>query len=100
MPPKAHPRPLGVTYLPEERAYNFALYTKHATAVTLLLYSETIPPPPRHLPELQFPRNKRAESGTAACPSPASNAHAITLIRSTVPSTSPKATASTKQDPL
>ncbi|MBV8779833.1 MAG: glycogen-debranching protein [Phycisphaerae bacterium] len=35
------PSPLGVTWIPEEQAYNFALYSKHATAVTLLLYSET-----------------------------------------------------------
>jgi isoamylase len=32
------PSPLGVTWIAEEQAYNFALYSKHATAVTLLLY--------------------------------------------------------------
>ena len=32
------PLPLGVTYIPEEQAYNFALYSKNATEVTLLLY--------------------------------------------------------------
>jgi glycogen operon protein len=32
--------PLGVTWLAEEEAFNFALYSKHATAVTLLLYGE------------------------------------------------------------
>ncbi|HTW28284.1 MAG TPA: isoamylase [Acetobacteraceae bacterium] len=30
--------PVGVTYIAGEDAYNFALYSKHATAVTLLLY--------------------------------------------------------------
>lgn len=30
--------PLGVTYLPAEQAYNFALYSKHATQVILRLY--------------------------------------------------------------
>jgi glycogen operon protein len=30
--------PLGVTWLPREQAFNFALYSKHCTAVTLLLY--------------------------------------------------------------
>ena len=35
------PGPLGATWLPEEEAFNFALYSKHATHVTLLLYSET-----------------------------------------------------------
>ena len=34
------PMPLGVTYLPEENAYNFALYSKNAKEVTLLLFSE------------------------------------------------------------
>ena len=34
------PLPLGVTYIPEERAYNFALYSKNATEVTLLLYNK------------------------------------------------------------
>ena len=34
------PSPLGVTWIEEERAYNFALYTKHAWGVTLLLYAE------------------------------------------------------------
>jgi len=32
------PTPLGVTWIAEQQAYNFALYSKHATAVTLLLY--------------------------------------------------------------
>jgi len=31
--------PLGVTHLKAEGAYNFALYSRHATGVTLLLYS-------------------------------------------------------------
>jgi glycogen operon protein len=34
------PTPLGVTYLPEERAYNFALYSRNASEVTLLLYGK------------------------------------------------------------
>ncbi|HLH36348.1 MAG TPA: isoamylase [Alloacidobacterium sp.] len=34
------PSPLGVTWIEDEAAYNFALYSRHATAVTLLLYSE------------------------------------------------------------
>src|SRR5690606_24972417 len=32
------PLPLGVTWIPDENAYNFALYSKHAHSVTLLLY--------------------------------------------------------------
>lgn len=33
------PIPLGVTRIREQSAYNFAIYSKHATRVTLLLYS-------------------------------------------------------------
>ncbi|MCB0638090.1 MAG: hypothetical protein KDC54_15780, partial [Lewinella sp.] len=32
--------PLGATWVADEGAYNFALYSKHATAVTLLLFRE------------------------------------------------------------
>jgi len=34
------PAPLGVTWLEDEQAVNFALYSKHATEVTLLLYGQ------------------------------------------------------------
>ena len=34
------PFPLGPTKIEEEDAYNFALYSKHAESVTLLLYTE------------------------------------------------------------
>lgn len=34
------PAPLGVTWIAAEQAYNFALYARHATDVTLLLYTE------------------------------------------------------------
>ena len=33
------PTPLGITYIPDERAFNFALYSQNAREVTLLLYS-------------------------------------------------------------
>ena len=35
------PFPLGATRIEEEDAYNFALYSKHAESVTLLLYTES-----------------------------------------------------------
>ena len=35
------PFPLGATWVAEDDAYNFALYSKHAQSVTLLLYSES-----------------------------------------------------------
>ena len=33
------PQPLGTVRLSEEEGYNFALYSRHATSVTLLLYA-------------------------------------------------------------
>ena len=33
------PYPLGVSWCAEDRAYNFALYSKHATTVQLLLFA-------------------------------------------------------------
>lgn len=40
------PRPLGCTWVAEEKAFNFAIYSKHAEALTLLLYTkdETLAP--------------------------------------------------------
>ena len=35
---EGQPHPLGATWVPDEQAFNFALYSRHATAVTLLLY--------------------------------------------------------------
>jgi len=42
------PYPLGVTPIPSEAAYNFALYAKHATGITLELYAGTDPIRPIH----------------------------------------------------
>jgi len=39
------PNPLGITFIEDERTYNFALYSKHATSITLYLYPE---PDPEH----------------------------------------------------
>jgi len=33
--------PLGVAWIEEEQAFNFALYSKHASQVTLLLYADS-----------------------------------------------------------
>ena len=35
------PYPLGVSWCADERAYNFALYSKHATTVRLLLFADS-----------------------------------------------------------
>ncbi len=52
------PAPLGIKYISEEHAYNFALYSKHATGVTLLLYScnDTVTPLDSYT--FQFPQNR------------------------------------------
>ncbi|HEU0039208.1 MAG TPA: hypothetical protein VFR76_08035, partial [Verrucomicrobiae bacterium] len=34
------PCPLGATWVESEQAWNFALFSRHATGVTLLLYGE------------------------------------------------------------
>ena len=39
------PHPLGVSWVSEEQAYNFALYSEHAENVTLLLYGEDVATP-------------------------------------------------------
>src|SRR4051794_39544242 len=52
------PQPLGATYLAEERAYNFALYSRHATGVTLLLFgADDLVTPQQRVP-LTHLRNK------------------------------------------
>jgi glycogen operon protein len=50
--------PLGVTWLPGERAYNFALYSRHATGVTLLLYRDGDPVNPVFSYRMDPLRNK------------------------------------------
>jgi isoamylase len=39
-PAEGTPYPLGATWVAEERAFNFALHSRHATAVTLLLFAD------------------------------------------------------------
>jgi glycogen operon protein len=50
--------PLGVTWVEGEAAWNFAVYSKHATAVTLLLYAEANPASPLRRVRLDPLRNK------------------------------------------
>jgi glycogen operon protein len=45
------PQPLGWTWVPEEKSCNFALYSRHATGVTLLLYArQDLVNPARRIP--------------------------------------------------
>jgi isoamylase len=52
------PHPLGATWIAPEQAYNFALYSKHATGVVLLLYSERDAVNPVFIRRLIYPYNK------------------------------------------
>ena len=52
------PSPLGVIWIEEEQAYNFAIYSRHADEVTLLLYGDRdFATPLRSIP-FEFPHNK------------------------------------------
>jgi glycogen operon protein len=57
---EGRPYPLGVTPIPADAAYNFALYSKHATDVTLELYAEADPATPIHRQPLDPRLNKSA----------------------------------------
>ncbi len=52
------PLPLGASWCAAEQAWNFALYSKHAEQVTLLLYSATDPVQPLRSYRLDYLRNK------------------------------------------
>ncbi len=52
------PVPLGATWIESEDAVNFALYSKHATSVTLLLFSAADPTNPLRICQLDYLRNK------------------------------------------
>jgi isoamylase len=52
------PWPLGVRKLESEDAYNFAIYSRHATGITLLLYSEADPANPLWEFHFQHPAHK------------------------------------------
>jgi isoamylase len=52
------PLPLGVTWIEEEQAYNFALHAEHAESVALLLYASTDVVNPLLTFRFDFLRNK------------------------------------------
>jgi glycogen operon protein len=52
------PNPLGLSYCAEECAYNFALYSKHATNVRLLLFTADEPVEPERVIDLDPRINK------------------------------------------
>jgi len=51
------PGPLGATWIRDEQAWNFALYSRHASHVTLLLYTANLTTPIREL-RLDYTRHK------------------------------------------
>jgi glycogen operon protein len=53
--------PLGATWIEEEESYNFALYSEHATGLTLLLYSDREAAVPVYRHELNYLKNKTAD---------------------------------------
>src|SRR5580765_4263722 len=50
--------PLGAQWIEAEKAFNFALYSRHATAVTLLCYREKDPATPVSEFQLEHPAHK------------------------------------------
>lgn len=52
------PSPLGVSWVESAKAYNFALYSKHAESVTLLLYAEADLVTPVFVYRLDYLKNK------------------------------------------
>lgn len=60
--------PLGATWLEEEKAYNFAIYSKDADSVTLLLYGEQEFSTPIQTVPFEFPRNKTSRIWHACVP--------------------------------
>src|SRR6187431_2870443 len=57
---EGNPSPIGTTWIESERAWNFSLFSRHATGATLLLYGDD-PKNPVHRFELDPVQNK---SGT------------------------------------
>jgi glycogen operon protein len=52
------PTPFGATWIESEQAYNFAIYSKHASSVVLLLYSENDIVNPVYTYRMAYPANK------------------------------------------
>src|SRR5262245_7420633 len=71
------PWPLGVEWVEAEDAFNFALYSRHATGVTLLCYAENDPVKPIFEFRCQHPAYKTGSIWH--CRIPASELRAATL---------------------
>ena len=62
------PSPLGPTWIPEEKAYNFAIYSKYAISVKLLLYHPNDVVTPVHTYDFHHFRNKTGRIWHARIP--------------------------------
>ena len=62
------PLPFGASFVPEEDAYNFAVYSKHATGVTLQLYAASNDFTPIHSLRLDPRHNKTGRVWHARLP--------------------------------
>jgi isoamylase len=58
---EGNPLPLGVTWIEEEQAFNFALHAEHAESVTLLLFSPADLVNPHLAVRFDFLRNKSGQ---------------------------------------
>src|SRR5262245_137551 len=75
--PAGRPWPLGVEWVATEDAFHFALYSRHATGVTLMCYDEKDPAKPVFEFCLQYPAHKTGSIWH--CRIPASELHGATL---------------------
>ena len=64
------PAPLGVSFDKEARAYNFALYSKHATGVVLHLYADGDPVNPVFSYRFDYLKNKSGRVWHCRIPAP------------------------------
>jgi len=75
--PAGRPWPLGVEWVQEEDAFNFALYSRHATGVTLLAYAES--DPVRPILEFRFQHPAHKTGMIWHCRIPAGELRGVTL---------------------
>ncbi|HEY0549142.1 MAG TPA: alpha-amylase family glycosyl hydrolase, partial [Verrucomicrobiae bacterium] len=71
------PWPLGVEWVESENAFNFALYSRHATAVTLLCFNEDDPATPSFEFQFQYPAHKTGSIWHCRIPAAALNGAAL-----------------------
>jgi isoamylase len=76
------PTPLGATWIESEKAYNFAIYSKHAAGVVVQLYSEQDIVNPVRTYRMVYPANKTGRIWH--CRVPASEAQRVKFYAYTI----------------